>query len=995
MAKFGIGVRVIDLLGRQQVAGTPTAISELFKNAHDAYAQNVEADFYRLRDLFILRDDGVGMSREDFETRWLTAATDSKRDTGFIKPPEVDPDQSVRPVMGEKGIGRLSIAVLGKQVLVLTRRKTSDSSAPIIAALLHWNVFSLPNINLGDLDIPVRELPPGVLPDRTCVKGMVDEATTNLSSLRARTDASKVDEILGDLALFDIDPAALAPALVKGPDLRGDGHGTHFYITPTHDALALDIDSGSEREKATPMEKALLGFSNTMVPGHVPPPMTTRFRDHGKNGLWRDLIAEDQFFTPEEFESADHRITGQFDLRGQFSGFVKMYGKEPTPIQIRWPDADGKDTRCGPFRIDFAYVQGSQSDSRLPPDLWGPMIEKLNRIGGLYIYRDGMRVLPYGDSDYDFLDIESRRSRKASYYFFSYRRMFGVIDITRRENSNLIEKAGREGFQENSAYKQFKNILANFFIQLAAEFFREGGVSGDEYLAEKGRLNRMHKLLEKRQKQISGKRRKFKNDLDTFFGQANVRGADTEVTAILDQLRRRLKQETATSITLTDLRQIEKDAGDAIHAIDDRSRIIKPRGVGLTKEQSLLWARYEVERDRLVSEVFQPAHVELQRLVQEAANKHGLALEMRRHAAETLAGLGTRSTKQVRSLATGITETAKSLQERVIETARESVRVVATAVEEKLIEFEHQADADLSDDDLLKVQARLEAAIEAITSEHKSILAQLSDQLSRAGTDEARESEEILEALESELEEHRERELESLQLAQMGQAIGIVHHEFHSVIRSVRTNVRRLAPWAERNQKLADLYRDISESYAHLDSYLSLFAPLNRRLSQVKRLIKGEEVSNYLNQLLGDRLRRHGVELVTTKSFREATVNEYVATLYPSFVNIVDNALFWVNHGDGVVRQGGNAPSRPKKITLDFEDGAFSVSDTGPGVLPADEAAIFETGFSRKPKGSGLGLHITRNLLERNNYQLTVDPYRPGAGATFRIHVPTSAIPEE
>ena len=32
------------MLGRQQIAGIPTAISELFKNAHDAYATRVEAD---------------------------------------------------------------------------------------------------------------------------------------------------------------------------------------------------------------------------------------------------------------------------------------------------------------------------------------------------------------------------------------------------------------------------------------------------------------------------------------------------------------------------------------------------------------------------------------------------------------------------------------------------------------------------------------------------------------------------------------------------------------------------------------------------------------------------------------------------------------------------------------------------------------------------------------------------------------------------------------
>lgn len=45
MAKIRTKARALDMLGRQQIAGIPTALSELFKNAHDAYAVNVEVDF--------------------------------------------------------------------------------------------------------------------------------------------------------------------------------------------------------------------------------------------------------------------------------------------------------------------------------------------------------------------------------------------------------------------------------------------------------------------------------------------------------------------------------------------------------------------------------------------------------------------------------------------------------------------------------------------------------------------------------------------------------------------------------------------------------------------------------------------------------------------------------------------------------------------------------------------------------------------------------------
>ncbi len=287
------------------------------------------------------------------------------------------------------------------------------------------------------------------------------------------------------------------------------------------------------------------------------------------------------------------------------------------------------------------------------------------------------------------------------------------------------------------------------------------------------------------------------------------------------------------------------------------------------------------------------------------------------------------------------------------------------------------------------VRDRLETEIRSVAEAQSDLLTRLRDQLRAAATTDALDRDEVQGALETELEDRRERDLESMQLAQMGMAIGIVHHEFQSVIRVVRQNVRRLKGWADRNSALSGLYEDISRSYSHLDGYLSLFAPLNRRLARTRREITGTEIERYLRQLLGDRMQRHGVDLVATDAFRAAGVEDHVATVYPPFVNIVDNALHWLDSGDAIVR-AGEAP-RAKAVTLDFNDGAFVIADTGPGVLPADQDAVFESGFSRKPGGSGLGLYITRTLLEQADYRLTLDPYVRGSGAVFRITPPPRA----
>ena len=165
MAKFRTSARTVDMLGRQQIAGIPTAISELFKNAHDAYATSVEADYYRPEQLLVLRDDGLGMTPTDITERWLVLGTDSK----FGGVNELDAVASAmnlatRRPTGEKGIGRLAIAAIGPQVLLVTRARRTDGLHPTVASFMNWSIFELPGVSLDEIDVPILEFPNGQLP---------------------------------------------------------------------------------------------------------------------------------------------------------------------------------------------------------------------------------------------------------------------------------------------------------------------------------------------------------------------------------------------------------------------------------------------------------------------------------------------------------------------------------------------------------------------------------------------------------------------------------------------------------------------------------------------------------------------------------------------------------------------------------------------------------------------------------------------------------------
>ena len=519
MATFKTRARTLDMLGRQQIAGIPTAISELFKNAHDAYADHVVIDYYRSDGLFVLRDDGIGMNRDDFMTRWLTIGTESKFDPDQ-RPPQ-DPDKQPRPMLGEKGIGRLAIATIGPQLLVLTRAKTDDGVSDLTAAFLNWGIFEWPGIDLEDIDIPVRSFSSGALPSAQDVTEMVGEFRESAASVGGNVAHDLVEKLENELALFDADPQDIDSYLGE-PSLGAGKSGTHFIIKPASSLLADDIDGdptaskAAALKKATPLKKALLGFSNTMTPG-AQTLINTSFRDHRTDELVDDLIADDEFFTPDEFQNADHRMSGVFDEFGQFRGEISIYGETIAGHVVPWSGGRGEPTFCGPFSIDFAAFEGESRHSTIPHEEHARLASKTEQLGGLYIYRNGIRVLPYGDTDYDWLDIEFRRTKSAYYYYFSHRKMFGAVELDAEKNRHLHEKAGREGFQENRAYRQFRSILQNFFLQMAADFFRSEGVHAEAFDVRKTELSREDEARKRREKQVLERKRTFEANLNDFF----------------------------------------------------------------------------------------------------------------------------------------------------------------------------------------------------------------------------------------------------------------------------------------------------------------------------------------------------------------------------------------------------------------------------------------------------------------------------------------------
>jgi len=97
----------------------------------------------------------------------------------------------------------------------------------------------------------------------------------------------------------------------------------------------------------------------------------------------------------------------------------------------------------------------------------------------------------------------------------------------------------------------------------------------------------------------------------------------------------------------------------------------------------------------------------------------------------------------------------------------------------------------------------------------------------------------------------------------------IINHEFDSSIRIVRRNLRRLKAWSEVNENLGEIYEDVRASFEHIDGYLTLFTPMNRRLYRHQIDIKGYKIYEFIDDLFKVRLDRHDVKLTVTDEFKK------------------------------------------------------------------------------------------------------------------------------
>ncbi|MCA9376726.1 ATP-binding protein [Candidatus Dojkabacteria bacterium] len=122
---FNISLSVLNHLGRNLYRSFVTVLGEAISNSWDADAENVWIYIDKNTNSFVIKDDGMGMTSDDFQNKFLKI--------GYSKRKEGENESSRnRPYIGRKGIGKLALLSCAKKISILSKTKDSEYVGGVI-----------------------------------------------------------------------------------------------------------------------------------------------------------------------------------------------------------------------------------------------------------------------------------------------------------------------------------------------------------------------------------------------------------------------------------------------------------------------------------------------------------------------------------------------------------------------------------------------------------------------------------------------------------------------------------------------------------------------------------------------------------------------------------------------------------------------------------------------------------------------------------------------
>jgi signal transduction histidine kinase len=987
MAQFRTKARAVDLLGKGQIADLPTAITELWKNGYDAYADNLKAEIYleNYRGLkkpyFVISDDGKGMSENDILEKWLVLGTDSKSRTQLIdKESEETLWKKPRIKAGEKGIGRLSVAYLGNPMLMLTKK----IGHPLQAMFFDWRLLENYNLFLEDIIIPIKDVYTGK-DLKTIIKDLKEEFLKNISrNIRwsehlEKRDVSVVLEELKDdraSAIWENSQLELRSEIISSAlnacledflidDLleniidKANHHGTKFFIfEPISQIVQLTEKDEDNLEDIQFVISSLSGFTNPFKDTETK--VNTEFPIHISRGYDYDLLtSQGNFFTKEDYELADVMIDGEFDGNGSFTGKIRIYDQI---IDYSYTNPRKKDKRSfyGKIPIVLGYSQGLEKSSLLDENSFKKIKDKVFAYGGLYIYRDNFRVLPYGRPNADFLNFEERRSRRAGTAYFSYRRMFGYLAISREENPDLKDKSSREGLINNAQYRAFVNDSTNFFGELAKEYFVT--------IPKQSLFRDIQKELNERHESLKADKEREKYEKIAFTKSLNeypekLKTYNNEYSDLLSRLEEKVNQ---LNIGYSEVEWIL----NRIHAMDAEYNKLLPKVPKKYKPTDSQLDR--LEKYSIQLEEFHEKILNLKNPLFKKAQEKLAIRDLKIDFSKKIASFNAELERNINDNKNILTNSLEVLRLEYTQRARRILDEFSHDKDEIINRIDSKEKisqyADLMESRFIKLLEEANKTLFPLVNHVKSLNFDLDEEL-------------IQGAYKAEYENIKFQWEQIRETAQLGIAVEIIDHEFNHLYSAINQLLKKMK--SENIFADSEEFDYLAQNFKQLENKYELLSPLYRISGALPKDILGSQIFSYMNKFFENPIKTYFIEFSATKRFLEYSINIKEPVIYTVFINIINNAVYWLRN------------STKKIITLDYlnETNEILIINSGIRIEEHRLGKIFQLFYSNRPNGRGIGLYLVKQSLNESGYDIyaTNDKtYNSLNGACFVITLNSS-----
>ena len=229
-----------------------------------------------------------------------------------------------------------------------------------------------------------------------------------------------------------------------------------------------------------------------------------------------------------------------------------------------------------------------------------------------------------------------------------------------------------------------------------------------------------------------------------------------------------------------------------------------------------------------------------------------------------------------------------------------------------------------------------------------------------------------------ELERRRvEQQLfESEKLAAVGRLAASIAHEVNNPLEAIKNSLYLLQTSQDEkvNARFLEVARKETERVSHIIRQMLGFA---RRSGEVEWVNVNQLLEETLI-LIEKKLRQSKVEVVREFDTGLPAVRARADQLRQVFLNLILNAQQAIEGaGEIKIQTSRHAQSLQQSISV-------AISDTGYGISEDDLARIFEPFFSKRKKGTGLGLWVTQDIVRQHGGRIEVTSAK-NQGTTFNV----------